>query len=186
MDDWPDPFSQIFEAIAHEAEQLFQGVVKEAKAAVEQLVLVSDSIEAQLEQTIVPEIELLVEQANQAIEPLADAISPEIEAVATQINEVIEPLVEPLFEIWFLDFEPVANPLTPPDNQEPNLFDPPQYSTEDPFLQHQLPHQHLTCVGCRHYHGQVYGDTLLVCAMHPYGPDIAECPDWESAWRQDK
>jgi hypothetical protein len=33
------------------------------------------------------------------------------------------------------------------------------------------------CQGCQHYHGQVYGGTLLVCAMHPYGAEDDHCPD---------
>ena len=36
------------------------------------------------------------------------------------------------------------------------------------------------CVGCHHYHGQVYGGNLFVCAMHPYGWETENCPDWES------
>jgi hypothetical protein len=35
------------------------------------------------------------------------------------------------------------------------------------------------CIGCSHYHGQVYGGNLLVCAMHPHGWDDDSCPDWE-------
>ncbi len=35
------------------------------------------------------------------------------------------------------------------------------------------------CVGCHHYHGQVYGGNLLVCGMHPHGWDDKNCPDWE-------
>ena len=38
------------------------------------------------------------------------------------------------------------------------------------------------CEGCRHYHGQVYGGNLLVCAIHPYGWQEESCPDWESTW----
>lgn len=36
------------------------------------------------------------------------------------------------------------------------------------------------CMGCRHYHGQAYGGNLFVCAMHPYGWDTENCPDWEA------
>jgi hypothetical protein len=36
------------------------------------------------------------------------------------------------------------------------------------------------CVGCHHYHGQVYAGNLFVCAMHPYGWEAENCPDWES------
>ncbi|OKH22526.1 hypothetical protein NIES593_12060 [Hydrococcus rivularis NIES-593] len=39
---------------------------------------------------------------------------------------------------------------------------------------------HPACIGCRHYHGRVYGENLLVCGMHPYGWDDRNCPDWEN------
>jgi hypothetical protein len=39
---------------------------------------------------------------------------------------------------------------------------------------------HPACIGCRHYHGRVYGANLLVCGMHPYGWEDENCPDWES------
>jgi hypothetical protein len=44
-----------------------------------------------------------------------------------------------------------------------------------------LMQQHPVCVGCQHYHGQTYGGTLLVCAMHPYGVEagVNTCPDRE-------
>jgi hypothetical protein len=45
-----------------------------------------------------------------------------------------------------------------------------------------LLNNHQTCVGCRHYHGQVYGDNLLVCGMYPYGCETPTCPDWEALW----
>lgn len=36
------------------------------------------------------------------------------------------------------------------------------------------------CRGCCHYHGRVYGGTMLVCAMHPYGVEDDRCSDWET------
>ncbi|NET37815.1 MAG: hypothetical protein F6K19_38395 [Cyanothece sp. SIO1E1] len=51
-------------------------------------------------------------------------------------------------------------------------------NTVEPMLQ-----QHSACIGCHHYHGQVYGGNLLVCAMHPYGPELESCSDWESTWK---
>lgn len=38
------------------------------------------------------------------------------------------------------------------------------------------------CQGCKHYHGQTYGASRLICGMHPYGPDADTCPDWEDDW----
>lgn len=37
------------------------------------------------------------------------------------------------------------------------------------------------CQGCSHYHGQVYGGNLFVCAMHPYGVEEDHCADWQSS-----
>lgn len=53
----------------------------------------------------------------------------------------------------------------------------PMLHTVEPIL-----NQHPACVGCHHYHGQSYGGVPLVCAMHPYGWDAENCPDWESTW----
>jgi hypothetical protein len=39
--------------------------------------------------------------------------------------------------------------------------------------------RHPACIGCCHYHGQVYNGQLLVCGMHPYGWDGEHCPDWQ-------
>ncbi|MCA1990795.1 MAG: hypothetical protein LDL41_01935 [Coleofasciculus sp. S288] len=55
--------------------------------------------------------------------------------------------------------------------------------TEQTFTSYPVeptPEQHPACMGCCHYHGQVYGGNLFVCAMHPYGWDTESCPDWES------
>ncbi|NEP00733.1 MAG: hypothetical protein F6K58_19115 [Symploca sp. SIO2E9] len=53
---------------------------------------------------------------------------------------------------------------------------------EEPFNYSVRPNssRHAACIGCRNYHGQVYGGNLLVCGMHPYGWDTENCPDWES------
>ena len=53
----------------------------------------------------------------------------------------------------------------------------PLVCTVNPWLQN-----HPTCVGCRNYHGAQYGDEMLICGMHPYGPDDDTCEDWESVW----
>jgi hypothetical protein len=37
------------------------------------------------------------------------------------------------------------------------------------------------CLGCCHYHGQTYGGTRLICAMHPYGTDDEHCVDWQES-----
>lgn len=40
-------------------------------------------------------------------------------------------------------------------------------------------HSHPACINCIHYHGQAYNGNLLVCAMHPFGAEDNDCPDWE-------
>lgn len=46
------------------------------------------------------------------------------------------------------------------------------------------PDKYPACIGCHHYHGQVYGGNILVCGMHPYGWDNDNCPDWKSTGKE--
>jgi hypothetical protein len=41
------------------------------------------------------------------------------------------------------------------------------------------PSEYPACIGCSNYHGRIYNGNLLICAMHPYGWDDENCPDWE-------
>jgi hypothetical protein len=43
---------------------------------------------------------------------------------------------------------------------------------------YKLPTIPAACVGCFNYHGQVYNDNLLVCAIHPDGYSKESCPDF--------
>jgi hypothetical protein len=36
----------------------------------------------------------------------------------------------------------------------------------------------VSCIGCDNYHGQSYGENLLVCAIHPHGWNDDNCPDF--------
>ncbi len=36
------------------------------------------------------------------------------------------------------------------------------------------------CQICKHYHGQIYQDVELVCAVHPYGYSGDSCPDYQA------
>lgn len=37
----------------------------------------------------------------------------------------------------------------------------------------------LACVGCRNYHGGIYGKKLLFCGIHPCGySELTNCPDF--------
>lgn len=116
------------------------------------------------------------QQADQVIEQWVDS---SLEA-AKEIDQVIGPALEQLGDqmdtaldggLVFFDqqvapwVEETAAPIT---------------CTVTPWLQN-----HPTCVGCRNYHGAAYGEEMLVCGMHPYGPEAETCPDWESVWPTD-
>jgi len=95
------------------------------------------------------------------------------EAIATEMDQFIDEIVD-----WF----------QPPINLSIE-FDSTRVDVEwhsgfvEPWLDRVEPssHQYAACIGCKHYHGRVYNDTVLVCGMHPYGWDDPSCPDWDSA-----
>ncbi|MBO9999786.1 MAG: hypothetical protein J7641_12420 [Cyanobacteria bacterium SID2] len=104
-------------------------------------------------------------------EQLYDSISEALplDEMTREIEKTLEEWLDPLFEIdrefeFHWDFEIVED-----DN--------------DPFVTvTYVPPTHTcypTCRGCQHYHGQMYGENLLVCGMHPYGWEGETCPDWK-------
>lgn len=90
-----------------------------------------------------------------------------VDQLVDEIDQHFGELVEPVLEVFF-GFEESIN-----DTAQPFIH------TIEPILD-----EHSACVGCRHYHGQVYGGNLLVCGMHPYGWEAENCPDWESTWAE--
>ena len=105
-------------------------------------------------------IETVEEAAEQTIYTLETALETELEP---PFNELSEWLMQPLLELVAgieQEIEDVASPL---------------HQTFQPLI-----NQHPACVGCQHYHGQMYGDNLLVCGMHPYGWEGETCPDHEA------
>ena len=50
---------------------------------------------------------------------------------------------------------------------------------EEDYKRKPNPKKYPACVGCSNYHGHSYGGNLLVCAMHPYGWENENCPDWQ-------
>lgn len=142
-------------------QQLQETLEVAAKDADRWLSEVSDQAERTLEQWVESSL-ALVEQVDRAI-------APALEETFSQVNEQVDEALDT--GIVFIDqqltpwLEETAAPLT---------------CTVNPWLQN-----HAACVGCRHYHGNVYGGEMLVCGMHPYGPELETCPDWESVWRQE-
>lgn len=90
-------------------------------------------------------------------------------AFADEVEQYVTELVSPVLEAYF-GLGGVVEDAAPPMIQ-----------TVEPLLK-----QHPVCMGCRHFHGQAYGGTLLVCAMHPYGVGEGEdsCADKElTVWK---
>lgn len=111
-----------------------------------------------------------------------------IEDVAEEISETIDDINEQLQDTVFVEIDRYFNELFTPiidfefdlDSEE-IFFD--TITEEMDFLRNPKVKPNLAhnpaCIGCNHYHGQVYGEHLLVCGMHPYGWDGDNCPDSE-------
>ena len=102
-------------------------------------------------------VDALFEFSEDIAEQINNNLAGEIEHY---LNEITEPFLDAYWELEDLtgDYE---------QQHLPYMVDPP-------------PEKHPACIGCHHYHGQVYAGNLLVCAMHPYGWDDKDCPDWQT------
>jgi hypothetical protein len=110
-------------------------------------------------------VELVIRVSDELVDYLDKAIAPELDRFLDGLDQSITELAEPVVAMLNGIEEAVQ------DSTEPIVH------IVEPMLT-----EHPSCVGCRHYHGQTYGGNLLVCAMHPYGWDGHQCPDWESIW----
>lgn len=120
---------------------------------------------------------LILETATQEVEHFFQDVSQVIEELVEQIQDEISTDIEELFEELFT---PVLNDyLQEDDFIAENFYDEEADLLINPKLEPTSEH-HPACVGCYHYHGRIYGGNLLVCAMHPYGWDDENCPDWQS------
>lgn len=119
----------------------------------------------------------VAQQGEQAIEQFVDSSMEVIEEAEKTIGDNIAPallqLNDRVGEALDAGLDFVDEQVTPWATQATA----PIVNTVNPFLQN-----HPTCVGCRNYHGADYGNEMLVCGMHPYGPDGEDCADWESVW----
>jgi len=104
-------------------------------------------------------IDAFVETSEEIVGQMQDAFATEIEQ---RLTDFIDPILEA-----YLGFE-----IAVEETAQPIIH------TVEPLF-----NDHPACVGCRHYHGQMYGGTMLVCGMHPYGWEGEQCPDWQSTWK---
>lgn len=96
---------------------------------------------------------------------LTEEITEQVQnSIVTEVDQYLQEIAEPLLEIYWELEDVVVDDVIDPG------FPYPVEPTAD---------KNPACIGCRHYHGQVYGGNLLVCGMHPCGWDDENCPDWE-------
>ncbi|AFZ29623.1 hypothetical protein ABN584_00970 [Gloeocapsa sp. BRSZ] len=117
-------------------------------------------------ETVADEVERFFQGVSEVVDSVFE-ISEEITeqvhyTIATEIDQYLNDLADPLLEVYW-DLEEFVGEAEHsfPYEVEPSL------------------EKNAACIGCRYYHGQVYSGNLLVCAMHPYGWDDNNCPDWE-------
>ena len=116
-------------------------------------------------ETVADEVEHFFEGVSEIVETLFD-LSEEIteqvhNTIATEIDQYLNELAEPIFEVYW-ELEEIVGEVDQPF----------------PYTVEPTSEEHAACIGCSHYHGQVYGGNLLVCGMHPYGWEDENCPDW--------
>lgn len=105
-------------------------------------------------------VDSFLEASEEVVEQVQTVFAIELEQ---RLGDLIDPILEAYLGIE-LAVEETAQPM---------------FHTVEPFLNDRP-----VCVGCRHYHGQTYGGTMLVCGMHPYGWESDKCPDWQSTWQE--
>jgi hypothetical protein len=112
-------------------------------------------------ETVADEVDQFFHGVTDMMESFLEITEQVQNTIVTEIDQYLDDLAEPIFEIYW-ELEEVIG-------------------TEQPFPYPVEPTQqeHPACIGCCHYHGQVYNGNLLVCGMHPYGWEDESCPDWE-------
>lgn len=116
-----------------------------------------------------------VNKAADALLELTEDVADEIERVFEPFDETVSPTLSQLDEQIADWFEPVWQAILGFEATLDQAAEPITHTVEP------LMNQHSVCVGCRHYHGQMYSGNMLVCAMHPYGivDGSDQCPDKE-------
>jgi hypothetical protein len=132
------------------------------KPWIDQLEIIVDQVEQLMDE--------VVEEVSDAIATffeISEEISTQVQTLfADEVEQYVTELVAPVLETYFGlggVVEDISQPI---------------FHTVDPYFGQQS-----ICAGCRHFHGQVYGGTPLICGMHPYGMDagVETCPDKELA-----
>jgi hypothetical protein len=105
-----------------------------------------------------------IDEAIDVFAKLSEEIVDQVQSsILSEFDQQLDELTGSLLELYF-----------GLDSSETEAMEPLFYNVEP------IAHKHPACVGCNHYHGQIYGGNPLVCGMHPYGVETEKCSDWES------
>ncbi|MEM6867938.1 MAG: hypothetical protein AAF528_06115 [Cyanobacteria bacterium P01_C01_bin.121] len=107
-------------------------------------------------------LDAVVEASVVTLQGVDEAITPAMEQLGEQMDTAVDASVEFIEQQLTPWIEQTSAPIT---------------NTVTPWLQN-----HSACIGCKYYHGMAYGEEMLICGMHPYGPEDRNCDDWESVW----
>lgn len=108
----------------------------------------------------------VIEEADHAIGHTVDDIAEAISPVVVEIDQYVQESLDASELFIYQRLTPWLEETTAPIN-----------NTLTPYLQ-----EHHACIGCKYYDGSSYGGNMLICGMHPYGPEDETCQDWASVW----
>lgn len=160
-----------------ELEKWLEPIAREVEATVE---TVTTQVDQWLEQSVQDFEQAATELQTQVETHLAETWGLEVDRLRRDMEASIDQWMADWFSpFWDDDWPDATPPHSDPDtapglNQYDALYD--QLNPKVP----PSPDRHAACIGCRHYHGRVYNDQLLVCGMYPFGWDAGACPDWEA------
>jgi hypothetical protein len=115
-------------------------------------------------------------EAADTLFSFSEEVATDVETTLNEIDQVLAPKLDQLDQQLGQWVDPILQAVWGIESAIDRAVEPVAHTVE-PWL-----NQHPVCIGCRNYHGQHYGDSFLVCAIHPYGVmEGAEgCPDKES------
>ena len=111
-------------------------------------------------------VEGAVEETDMVISHTLDDVAKAISPVVEEVNHYVDSGLDATEIFVYQHLTPFIEEATAPIN-----------NTVTPYFQ-----SHRACIGCKHYNGSEFGGNMLVCGMHPYGPEEPNCQDWESVW----
>jgi hypothetical protein len=117
-------------------------------------------------ETVADEVERFFLDMGDAVDAffeLTEEITEQLQnTITTEFDQYLQDFAEPILEIYW-EMEEIVT----------------EVDQGFPYAEEATIEKNPACIGCSHYHGQVYGGNLLVCGMHPHGWDDQSCPDWE-------